>query len=174
MSDEDIHTDEESELPHMSPSQPSFASVGSQRSKHAYNRYETPIKSRASTSATPDLQPKGPAFSLPLGAYSRRSSPSWDKALSVNSSPLGKQQYSERFLKLQADLHKRGYSTGLEHPGTSFLPQSLRSSPSPPRQAIRLEADEDALSVLRPQLRWCPFCRREVTTSLLPHPSRKT
>lgn len=167
MSDEDIHSDEESELPQMSPSQPSFASVGSQRSKH---RCETPIKSRASTSATPDLQSKSPAFSLPL--YSRRSSP--QKTLSIHSSPRGKQQYSERFLKLQADLHKRGYSTGLEHPDFRFLPQSLRSSPSPPRRAIRLEADEDALSVLRPQLRWCPFCRREVTTSLLPHPSRKT
>jgi len=177
MSDEDIRTDEESEVPRISPSQ---ASLASQRRKQVRGSYETPSKSRASTTATPEVRPSSrsspqrPAFTLPSGHRTRPNSPLYVGSGSGDSSPVGKQQYSQRFLKLQADLHHKGYSTGLEDSQPSFRPQALHRSPSPPRRAIRLEADEDTLAVLRPQLHWCPYCRREITTVLQPRPSRKT
>lgn len=180
MSDEDIRSDEESELPRMSPS---FASKASQRRKGVGNSYETPSKSRASTTATPELRHSNrssphPVFSLPSGPRTRPTSPlyvrSEEKRHTGGDLLVGKQQFSQRFLKLQSDLRRQGYSTGLEDAETSYLPQSLHRSPSPPRRAIRLEADEDTLAVLRPQLHWCPYCRREVTTVLQPRPCRKT
>jgi len=173
LSDEDIQSDDELEVPRISNTHPSFPYSSTKRTKPSRSIYESPIKSRASTNVTPDPQPisahnpNRPVCASCLKRQTRPGSPLWIRSEQglFEDSALGGRQHTERF------LYRGGVSTDTFDSETTCAPHSLHRSPNPPRRAILFEAEED---FPRPQLRWCPFCRREVTTCRLLHPSRNT